>query len=82
MKLAISMPDDLFILAEKAADRLGVARSRLISMALEDFLKKSAEGSITLKLNEIYEKVDGALDPTLSKIQSLSLAGSPTDETW
>ena len=38
MKTAISIPDSLFRKAEEAAHRLGLTRSRLFSLAIEEFL--------------------------------------------
>jgi len=38
MKTAVSLPDELFRLAETAARRLRVSRSQLYAMAIAEFL--------------------------------------------
>ena len=40
MKVALSIPDELFATAETVAKRLGVSRSRLYATALAEFLSK------------------------------------------
>jgi hypothetical protein len=65
MKTAVSVPDDLFRLAEAAARRLQVSRSKLYATAISEFLNRQQEGAVTERLNEVYgrrpAKVDGAL---------------------
>jgi metal-responsive CopG/Arc/MetJ family transcriptional regulator len=56
MKTAVSLPDPLFKEAEAAAKGLGVSRSRLIQIALEDYLKKRREDELTAELNRNIEK--------------------------
>jgi hypothetical protein len=56
MKTAVSLPDLLFKEAETAAKHLGVSRSRLIQIALEDYLKKRREDELTAELNRNIEK--------------------------
>jgi mRNA-degrading endonuclease toxin of MazEF toxin-antitoxin module len=47
MKTAISVPDDVFDQAERAAKRLGLPRSELFARALQAFLATRAEQNIT-----------------------------------
>lgn len=47
MKTAISVPDDVFEQAEKAAKRLGLSRSELFTRAVRAFLATRAEQNIT-----------------------------------
>lgn len=56
MKTAVSLPDHLFDDAEKAARGLGVSRSRLIQMALEDFLKRRRDAELTAEIDRNIEK--------------------------
>ena len=53
MKTAISIPDDLFNLAETTAKKLGIPRSRMFARALEEFIQNHSDQSITEKLNKI-----------------------------
>ncbi len=47
MKTAISVPDDVFDQAERAAKRLGLSRSELFTRAVQAFLATRAEQNIT-----------------------------------
>jgi metal-responsive CopG/Arc/MetJ family transcriptional regulator len=58
MKTAISLSDELFEKAEKTARYMGMPRSRLFVVALEDYISKHNGEMITNKLNEVYEKIN------------------------
>jgi len=58
MKTAISIPDTLFEKAEKTARYMGIPRSKLYVIALEEYISKNNGEMITQKLNEIYSKVN------------------------
>jgi len=58
MKTAISLSDALFEKADKTAHYMGISRSRLFVIALEDYIIKHNEEMITKKLNEVYEKIN------------------------
>jgi hypothetical protein len=57
MKTAISLPDTLFEVAEQTAQYMGIPRSRLFAIALEDYLARHNGEMITQKLNEVYGKM-------------------------
>jgi hypothetical protein len=74
MKTAISIPDDLFRAAERAAKRLGLSRSELVQRALAAFLERNGDALVTDALNEVYKGESlGSLDPGLVKLQRSSL---------
>ena len=75
MKTAISIPDDLFLVAEEAAKRLGLSRSELYRRAIGAFLQRNNDKLVTDALNEVYDKQAGEdhLDPSLLQMQSASL---------
>jgi metal-responsive CopG/Arc/MetJ family transcriptional regulator len=58
MKTAISLPNSLYEKAEETALYMGIPRSKLFSMALEEFIEKHNGQMITEKINEVYEKID------------------------
>jgi predicted DNA-binding protein len=58
MKTAISLPDTLYERAEKTASHLGIPRSKLYALALEEFVVKHDENTITGKINEVYNQID------------------------
>jgi hypothetical protein len=65
MKTAVSLPDELFRMAEIAARRLRVSRSQLYATAISEFLERQRKDAITERLDEVYgcrpAKVDAAL---------------------
>ncbi|MGC9367893.1 MAG: ChpI protein [bacterium] len=78
MKTAIYIPDPLFELAEKVANKLGLSRSKLFSLALEEFIEKHNWEEVTKELDQIYSQQDSKLDPLVSDLQYLSLS----EESW
>jgi metal-responsive CopG/Arc/MetJ family transcriptional regulator len=78
MKTAVSLPDDLFSLAETAARRLGISRSQLYATALTEYLNRERTDAITERLNEVYSRNDAKVDPLLNAAQWSSVE----PETW
>ena len=74
MKTAVSLPDDLFRLAEATARRLRVSRSELYAKAIADFLKRQQGNAITERLNDVYSRHPAKVDPGLHRAQLKSLA--------
>lgn len=73
MKVALSIPDDLFKAAETLSKRLGVSRSRLYASALADFLAKHRGGKVTQHLNSVYATQESRLEPGVRRLQRRSL---------
>jgi metal-responsive CopG/Arc/MetJ family transcriptional regulator len=73
MKAAVSIPDPVFEAADKLAQRMGMSRSRLYSVALQRFVQEHDDEAITAKLNEVYATEASDLDPVLQSIQSRSV---------
>jgi metal-responsive CopG/Arc/MetJ family transcriptional regulator len=73
MKTAVSMPDDLFRLAEATARRLGVSRSALYSKAIAEFLKGQNGNAVTERLNAVYSRRPAKVDSGLHRAQLKSL---------
>jgi metal-responsive CopG/Arc/MetJ family transcriptional regulator len=73
VKTAISLPDDLFRMAEAAARRLRMSRSQLYATALAEFLDRRRTSQVTERLNEIYSERPAKVDPAMSLAQSKSL---------
>ena len=73
MKTAVSMPDDLFRLAEATARRLRVSRSALYSKAIAEFLKGQNGNAITQRLNAVYSRRPAKVDSGLHRAQLKSL---------
>ena len=82
MKTAISLSDSLFEVAEQTAQYMGINRSRLFALALEDYIARHNGNMITEKLNEVYGKVDQdeftkGLDVGLESLRNLT-----KDDAW
>ena len=54
MKVAVSIPDDLFESGERVSKRLGVTRSRLYATALAEYIAKTRDRKLTERLNLVY----------------------------
>lgn len=74
MKTAVSLPDELFRVAEATARRLRVSRSELYARAIAEFVTGQQENSITERLNQIYSGRPANLDSGLHRAQLESLA--------
>ena len=77
MKVALSIPDELFDSAETLTKRLGVSRSRLYATALAEFVAKNRGRKITERLNAVYASDDSRLAPALRRLQHRSLTRQP-----
>ena len=53
VKTAVSLPDDLYVRAEQAAQQLGVNRSQLYARALTQYLQDIGPDPVTDRLNEL-----------------------------
>lgn len=80
MKTAISIPDDVFAAAERAAEEMGLSRSALYARAVSDFVARRDDARVTERLDAVYagRASETALDETLAALQALSLL----DEEW
>ena len=74
MKTAISIPDDVFIQAEKVAQQLGISRSELYSQAIANFIKSYRSQTVTDVLNQVYAQEDSALDERVAAMQFDSIS--------
>jgi hypothetical protein len=73
VKTAISLPDDLFQLAEAEAKTLRVSRSELYSRAIAEFLDRRKSENVTERLNKVYGVTPAKLDPAFHRAQLRSI---------
>jgi len=59
VKVAISLPDELFVAADVAASQLSISRSQLYARALEQFLADRGSDPVTEKLDELADETRG-----------------------
>lgn len=65
MKIAVSIPDEVFAEAEQVAARRGVNRSELYTRALR--LLIAEEGGLTERINDAYAEPDEDLGTAASR---------------
>jgi hypothetical protein len=73
MKTAISIPDKIYVLAQRMAHRMGLSRSKLYVIAIKAYLEKCSRENVTQKLNEIYGEIKPGLHPSFQSMQVRSL---------
>ncbi|MGE0388123.1 MAG: hypothetical protein AB7Q97_25640 [Gammaproteobacteria bacterium] len=78
MKIAISVPDEIFEAGEHLAKQLGLSRSQLYADALSAYLSERGAAAVAAKLNAVYAQESSKLDPALEKAQLSGIA----DEAW
>lgn len=69
MKTAISIPDEVFEAADRAAKKLGVSRSEFYSTAVYEFVERHRVADVTTRLNEVYSSTASNLDESLLRMQ-------------
>jgi metal-responsive CopG/Arc/MetJ family transcriptional regulator len=62
MKVAVSIPDDVFAEAESLAQRLKTSRSELYSRALTEFVGHHAPERVTEQMNQVLSDI-GETEP-------------------
>lgn len=77
MKVALSIPDDVFESAESLGKRLGVSRSRLYATALAEFVAKHRGRKITERLNAVYSSGESGIDPATRRMQRRTIGPEP-----
>ena len=71
MKTAISIDDGLLQEADQTARVMGLSRSRLIALAVGDFLQRRRQEEMLRRLNEVYAKdVEPAEKRLLNRIKA------------
>ncbi|WP_010256294.1 hypothetical protein [Treponema primitia] len=78
MKTAISIEDRVYSVAEDAADRMGLTRSKLYTLAIEEYLRNHSPDILLKQLNEVYGRENSTLDDDIQQTQSALFAG----EDW
>src|SRR5438105_2787038 len=71
MKTAISIESPLLEEADRTARKLGLSRSRLVSLALRDYLQQRRNREIVDQLNHVYgEPGRGVEQPSGTKMKA------------
>ncbi len=73
MKTAISIPDKIFVAADRYAKAHGLSRSNLYARAIEQFLDQNPADHITIQLNKVHQAKDSKLNKTVASLQFHSI---------
>ena len=82
MKTAISLPDTLYEKAEETASYMGIPRSKLFALALEEYISRYNGKMITEKINKAYEKIDIKEFEPHQNIVLESVRNLTKNDTW
>lgn len=63
MKVAVSIPDEVFEETESLAKRLKASRSEIYSRALGEFLGRHAPDRVTESMNQVLESIGEKANP-------------------
>ena len=74
MKTAISIPAPLLEAAEQFAKRMGLSRSQLYAVALQEYLPAHKRDRITQQLDAVYAAQDSSLEPFFVQLQAQTLS--------
>ena len=73
MKTAISIPDPVFQAAEIMANKLGLSRSQLFTVAMSEYMKLHKYDDVTEALNKIYSSTEEPIDNDMLLMQMHSI---------
>ena len=74
MKIAISVPDQVFQAGELLARQLKLSRSQLYSDALAAYLRSRGAAEVSAQLNAVHLATNNELNPALASAQQRVLA--------
>jgi metal-responsive CopG/Arc/MetJ family transcriptional regulator len=74
MKIALSIPDELFATAEALTKRLGVSRSGLYAAALTEYVAKHQSAKVTERLNAVYSSENSRLERPFRRAQARTVS--------
>lgn len=82
VKTAISLNEELLIKVSRLADDLHVSRSKVFTLAVQDYLKKQENKSLLAQLNEAYEDFPSEEERGISKFMHIKHNNIIEQESW
>ncbi len=73
MKIAVSIPDEIFEEVEELVKRRRVPRSQLYAKALAEYLDNHRDEHVTAALDSLYKEEQSVLDAGLNSLQEAAL---------
>ena len=82
VKTAISLDEGLLIKVNRLATDLHISRSRVFTLAVQDYLKKQENQSLLAQLNEAYEDFPSEEERGISKSMQIKRNKMIEQESW
>jgi metal-responsive CopG/Arc/MetJ family transcriptional regulator len=73
MKVAVSIPDNVFDEAERLAGRMQTSRSQLYTQALTEFVAKHDDDRVTAAMNAVIDDLEASPDEFIRKAADQTL---------
>ncbi len=82
MKTAISLPENLYEDAQRTAQAMGIPRSQLFAIALEEYINRHKKEKITEKLNEVYKNISIENPHSIKEINLQTMRELTKNDSW
>ncbi len=82
VKTAISLQKDLFDQVNNLAKEMHVSRSRLFTLAVEDYLKKNESRKILAKINAAYDDIPSEEEARIAQAMRRKQRKNVEAEAW
>ena len=82
VKTAISLDEELLLKVNRLANDLHVSRSKVFTLAVQDYLKKQENQSFLAQLNEAYEDFPSEEERGISKSMRIKHNNIIEQESW
>ena len=82
VKTAISLDEELLIKVDRLSSDLHVSRSKVFTLAVQDYLKKQENQSLLAQLNEAYEDFPGEKEREISESMRIKHKKIIEQESW
>ncbi len=82
VKTAISLDEELLVKVNRLADNLHVSRSKVFTLAVQDYLKKQENQSLLAQLNEAYEDFPSEEERGIRKSMRIKHNNIIEQESW
>jgi len=82
VKTAISLNEELFLKVNQLAGELHISRSKVFTLAVQDYVKKQENQALLARLNEAYEDSPNEEERKISKSMGLKQKRLIERESW
>ena len=82
VKTAVSIERSLFEQTKELAKEMNVSRSKLVSLALEQFFRKRRQDELARRINEAYADFPNEEERAFLDLSASSLAEAAKDDEW